>query len=383
MELPLDGVLVVDFSQFLAGPYASLRLLDMGARVIKVENPDGGDLCRSHYLSETEVDGDSTLFHAINRGKQSIALNLKTAEGLESARKLMAQADIVIQNFRPGVMDRLGVGYATAAAIKPDIIYGSISGYGAADVWADAPGQDLLAQARSGIMWLSGNSDDGPVPLGLPIADIAAGAALAQGLLGALFRHARTGRGAHVETSLLEALIDLQFEFLTTYRNNGLVPPERLQRGSAHGYLAAPYGVYPTSEGFLAIAMTPLPALAEALGKTDLFADLREPHAAFQSRDEIYRRIERHLRTRPARDWEADLSAKQVWCAEVVGWDELTAMGAFDRLGIHSVIGHASSSKLETMRSPIRLDGQRPSATVGAPLLNAHATEIRKEFDLH
>ena len=165
---PLEGVTVVDFSQFLAGPYAALRLLDLGARVIKVENPDRGDLCRHHYVSATRVEGDSTLFHAINRGKESLTLDLKSADGQEAAQRLVAGADVVIQNFRPGVIDRLGLGYEAAQVLRPGLVYGSISGYGETGDWAGLPGQDLLAQARSGLMWLSGDRGQGPVPVGLP-----------------------------------------------------------------------------------------------------------------------------------------------------------------------------------------------------------------------
>jgi len=236
MGAPLDGILIVDFSQFLAGPYASLRPLDMGARVIKVENPAGGDLCRRHYLTDTEIDEDSTLFHAINRGKESIALNLKAPDDFEKARRLIAHADVVIQNFRPKILARLGLGYDAVKALKPDIIYGSVSGYGETGAWSEAPGQDLLAQARSGIMWLSGNAEDGPVPLGIPIADITAGGNLAQGLLGALFRRATSGKGALVETSLLKALVDLQFAVSHNLLHQWRKTSGRLAKGSAHGY---------------------------------------------------------------------------------------------------------------------------------------------------
>lgn len=162
---------------------------------------------------------------------------LKSNEDLSIALELVAKADIVIQNFWPGVIERLGLGHGTVRQMKPDIIYGSISGYGDEGGWARLPSQDLLAQARSGIMWLSGNDGDGPIPIGLPLADFPAGTTLATALLGALFRRARTGEGALVETSLLEAATDVQFEMLTTYLNNGRRELKRLPSGSAHGSL--------------------------------------------------------------------------------------------------------------------------------------------------
>ncbi|MFV0358633.1 CaiB/BaiF CoA transferase family protein, partial [Tropicimonas sp.] len=175
---PLDGLLVVDLSQFLAGPYASLRLMDLGARVIKIERAGSGDLTRSLYLTDTEIGGDSTLFHAINRGKESLALDLKTEADRVALARLLARADVAIQNFRPGVIERLGFGYDTCRALNPRLVYGSISGYGEDGPWADRPGQDLLAQARSGVMWLTGDAGPAPVPIGLPVADMLAGATL-------------------------------------------------------------------------------------------------------------------------------------------------------------------------------------------------------------
>ena len=380
MTAPLTGITIVDFSQFLAGPYASLRLLDMGARVIKVENPDKGDLCRHLYLSDTNVGGDSTLFHAINRGKESIALDLKSPDGLEAARRMIAQADVVIQNFRPGVMERLGLGPAALRAIKPDVIYGSISGYGNTGSWADLPGQDLLAQARSGIMWLSGNADQGPVPVGLPIADISAGANLAQGLLGALFRHARTGQGAIVETSLLESLLDLQFEFLTTYLNNGGKVPRRTEKGSAHGYLAAPYGVYQTAEGYLALAMTPLETLSDLLALPELALLQIEPKAGFDKKAQIHRILEQVFLTRPASVWEEELGAKGVWCARVLKWHEMLAARNEGVMDMLAPVRKPADGDTQMITTPLRFDGRRSEASRLAPRLNEDGPAILREI---
>ncbi|WP_417209808.1 CaiB/BaiF CoA transferase family protein [Antarctobacter sp.] len=363
MTAPLAGITVIDFSQFLSGPYAALRLLDMGARVIKVENPDGGDLCRRHYVSDTRIKGDSTLFHAINRGKESIVLDLKTPQGLAAARRLIAQADVMIQNFRPGVIDRLGLSYDQVRAINPQIVYGSISGYGESGDWAVLPGQDLLAQARTGLMWLSGNAGDGPVPVGLPIADISAGACLTQGLLAALFRRERTGLGGHVQTSLLEALMDMQFEFLSTWLSKGETPPERMEQGSAHGYLGAPYGVYACASGHLALAMTPLDRLGAALD-LDLSGD------PFKDRETLCRRIAQRLTDKPATAWEADLGAQGIWCARVLTWDEMRRDGT-------EMVRQMLPPAL-----PIRMDGQRPPPAPSGPELNQHAAALRAEFSL-
>ena len=196
---PLEGLLVLDMAQFLSGPSAALRLGDLGARVIKVERPGGGDICRSLYLSDTEIGGDSTLFHAINRNKESVALDLKDAGDLAALHCLMGRADVLIHNFRPGVIERLGLGYEAVRVINPRLIYAGISGYGEDGPWAGLPGQDLLAQALSGALWLSGSEGHGPVPFGLSIADMLAGHVLVEGVLAALVRRGITGEGAQVQ----------------------------------------------------------------------------------------------------------------------------------------------------------------------------------------
>ena len=253
-ELPLTGLLVVDMSQFLSGPYASLRLMDLGARVIKIERPDGGDLSRRLYLSDTEIGGDSTIFHAINRNKESLAIDLKNAEDLAVLRTLLLRADIVIQNFRPGVIERLGLDYAAVSTLNPKIVYGSITGYGDEGPWVKRPGQDLLAQARSGVMWLNGDETQGPVPFGLAIADMLAGAALAQGLLaGARATRRHGSRQPCGDEPASKPWSISSSRSLSTHLNDGRRLPKRSAFRSAHAYLSAPYGVYPTQDGYLAI----------------------------------------------------------------------------------------------------------------------------------
>lgn len=207
-DLPLKGILVIDFGQFLSAPYAALRLADLGARVIKIERPDGGDICRRLYIHRLKIDDVSTTFHAINRNKEGLALNLKDANDLAIAKHLIAKADVMIQNFRPSVISRLGLGYEEVKKINPRIVYGSITGYGETGPWSKKPGQDLLAQARSGLPWLNGSGST-PNAFGLSIADMYAGNHLAQGILTGLVRRAVTGKGCLVEVSLLESLMDL------------------------------------------------------------------------------------------------------------------------------------------------------------------------------
>lgn len=362
---PLEGVKVVDFSQFLSGPYCSLRLLDLGAEVLKVENPEGGDLTRRLYLSAARIGEDSTLFHAINRGKQSITLDLKCPDGRAQAHDLIKSADIVIQNFRPGVAERLGLGFSDLSKDCPKLIYGSISGYGPDGPWANLPGQDLLVQARSGVLWLSGDRDSGPVPIGIPLADIMAGAHLAHGVLAALFRRERCGTGALVETSLLEAMVDVQFEFLTTYLNNGRKPPVRSVSGSANGYQPAPYGLYETSDGHIALAMGDITILADVLELPQL-KDLCSGGAGepgFALRDEIQATVADRLKSENSGSIESLLTGRGVWCAKVLTWEEMFSSPTFKSLDlVHTCVG---GEKL--VKSPVRIDGTRAEISGLAP----------------
>jgi crotonobetainyl-CoA:carnitine CoA-transferase CaiB-like acyl-CoA transferase len=377
-ESLLSGITVLDMSQFLAGPMAALRLSDLGARVIKIERPDGGDLCRRLYLSDTEIGGDSTLFHAINRGKESFAGNMKDPEDLKTIHALIAGADVVIQNFRPGVIERLGLDYDSANAINPRIVYGSITGYGAANEWRALPGQDLLAQARSGAMWLNGEADDGPVPFGLAVADMLAGNLLVQGILAGLVRRSVTGTGVHIETSLLEAMIDFQFEVLTTHLNDGGRLPKKSSVRNAHAYLAAPYGVYQCSDGWLALAMMPLAKLAPLLELPGL--ESYSSQEAFSRRDEIKSTIAGKLRQKTVKAWLAILEPADIWAAEVLDWPKLMQTAAFRQLDMLQTVSRDGGVSVRTTASPIRINGQRRKNDLAAPTIGKQSADIRAEL---
>jgi crotonobetainyl-CoA:carnitine CoA-transferase CaiB-like acyl-CoA transferase len=381
-DRPLNGLLVVDFSQFLSGPYCALKLADLGARVIKIERPGVGDLCRTLYLSDTDIGGTNSLFHAINRNKESFTADLRDEGDRAMLRALLARADVMIQNFRPGVIERQGFGYEAVREINPRIVYGTISGYGESGPWAELPGQDLLAQARSGLMWLTGSRDDPPMPMGLAVADMLAGAALCQGLLAALVGRGLHGRGALVQTSLLEALIDFQFEVLTTHLNDGRRPPVRSALNGAHAYLGAPYGVYRTADGWLALAMTPsLARLAELMEIPELLPFCDDARKAMRERDAIKAIIARAVAGRRTADWLAVLQPADIWCAEVLGWEELLAAEAFRRLApLQTIVGPAA--RLETTRAPLRIDGATLANPRAAPALGADREAIIAEFGL-
>ncbi len=378
---PLDGLLVLDFSQFLAGPSCCLRLADLGARVIKIERPGSGELGRQLYISNLELDGDSTLFHSINRNKQSFAANLKDPEDHERVRALIARADVLVQNFRPGVIERLGFDYESVRAINERLVYATVTGYGDSGPWRDKPCQDLLAQALSGLVWLSGDADQGPVPFGLAAADLSAGAHLAQGILACLVRRGVTGRGGLVEVSLLESVLDYQFEVLTTHLNDGGQLPRRSKVNNAHAYLSAPYGIYATTDGYLALAMTSVPRLGELLGCAPLLG-YSDPQSWFTERDEIKTILAEHLGSDTTERWLAILEPADVWCAEVFTWPRLLAHEGFKALNMTQRVSQANGATFTTTRCPIRVDGSILTSPVGAPRVGEHNEQITREFGL-
>jgi len=381
MERPLEGLVVLEFSQFLSGPYAGLRLADLGARVIKIERPDVGDLCRNLYISDTDLEGDSTLFHAINRNKESFAVNLKDKSDLELVKKLISKADIITQNFRPGVIERIGLDYETVRKLNPKIVYGTISGYGADGPWSSLPGQDLLAQSRTGLVWLNGNGGEAPTPMGLAVADMLAGHTLVEGILSAVIKRFRTNKGSHVETSLVEALLDFQFEVLTTYFNDGNRKPNRSSYNNAHAYLSAPYGIYKTSDGYIAIAMTPLPKLGELIN-LDSIKGLEDQKEWFTKRDEIKKSIGDWIVTKTTEHWLGILEPADIWCAEVLDWEKMLKHEGFNILDMVQRIKRDDGLSIETLRCPIKIDGKIFKSELAAPKIGQDNEKIINEFGI-
>ena len=381
MTKPLEGLTVLEFSQFLSGPYAGLRLADLGARVIKIERPEVGDLCRNLYISDTDLEGDSTLFHAINRNKESFAANLKDPKDIELVKKLIEKADIITQNFRPGVIERIGLDYKNVKKINPKIVYGTISGYGSDGPWSSLPGQDLLAQSRTGLVWLNGNGGEAPTPMGLAVADMLAGHTLVEGILAAVIKRFRTDNGSHVETSLVEALLDFQFEVLTTYFNDGNRKPERSSYNNAHAYLSAPYGIYKTSNGYIAIAMTPLPQLGELLDLNSI-KDLHDQKEWFTKRDEIKKDIGDWIEKQTTEHWLSILEPADIWCAKVLDWETMVKHEGFKILDMVQRIKRDDGLDIETLRCPIKIDGEIFKSSKAAPKIGNDNNSIMKEFGI-
>jgi CoA:oxalate CoA-transferase len=376
-QLPLDGLTILEFSQYLSGPSAGLRLADMGARVIKIERPGVGDACRRLSIKNLWVEGDSLLFHTINRNKESFTADLKSPEDREGIKKLIARADVLTHNFRPGVMEGFGLDYGSVEVLNPRIVYGAISGYGKEGPWKDRPGQDLLLQSMSGLAYMTGNEKDNPMPFGLSIADSLCGAQLVQGILAALVRRHKTGKGALVEVSLMESLLDFQFEFLTTYHSSGK-QPRRSQFNNGNPLLSAPYGIYGTSDGHIAVAMVNIPQLARAIGSESLGGYGQEQ--AFSHRDEIKNLLSQHLAGKPTAYWLERLHAEDMWAMEVLDWKSLTAHEGYKVLEMEQAVSTGRGKSLLTTRCPIRINGERLFSAKPAPALGQDNEKIVMEL---
>jgi CoA:oxalate CoA-transferase len=382
MRKPLEGLLVLEFSQFLAGPSAGLRLADLGARVIKIERPIKGEGGRQIAIKNIFIDGDSLVFHTINRNKESYVADLKNADDLERVKKLIAKADVMTHNFRPGVMDKIGLDYDSVKKINSRIVYGVVSGYGNEGPWANKPGQDLLVQSLSGLTHLSGTRNDGPVPFGLAVADIYCGSHFTQGILAALIKRGKTNQSVLVEVSLLESTLDLQFEVLTTYLNDGGKLPQRGSvKGTAHAYLSAPYGIYKTKDNYIAIAMGNLLPLMNVLGR-NIPAAYENSEAWFEHRDEIIVIIADALRDKTTAECLELLEPLGIWCAEVLNYKQVIEHDGYKALQMEQDVQLHDGKELKTTRCPIVIDGQKLYSSKAAPKVGVDTDEINKEFEL-
>lgn len=379
-ELPLDGFLVLDFSQFLAGPVSAMRLADLGARVIKIERPGVGDIGRTLAFAGLESDGDTLSFHIMNRNKESFAADLKNQSDLAEVKALVAKADVIIQNFRPGVIERLGLGYEDVKKINPRIVYGSASGYGTTGPWIERPGQDLLAQSISGLPWLNGQEGHPPIPVGLAVADIFTSTHLAHGITALLLRRERTGVGGFVEASLIESMLDLQFELISAKLFDSATAVKR--GAGAHAFLSAPYGLYKTTTGYLAIAMTPVPQLGQLLG-LDL-SMYEDPQSWWSEQSAIVKKLSDLLSTQSTDHWLAILDKADIWCAPVLTLPELIESEGFKELDMTQETVRRGKSgaevKIPTTRSPMKIDGKTIKHRKGAPHVGEDTEKIRKEF---
>jgi crotonobetainyl-CoA:carnitine CoA-transferase CaiB-like acyl-CoA transferase len=372
----LQGVRILSFTQFLLGPAGVQYLADMGADVIKIEPPGGKLFERTWAGCDQFLNGVSAFFLCAHRNQRSLTLDLKRPDGVAIAKRLIAEADVLVQNFRPGVMARLGLSYEDVAPLNPRLIYVSGSGYGEGSVYRDRPGQDLLIQAMSGLASISGRAGQPPTAVGGPVVDQHGAALLAMGVLAALFDRSRTGRGQKIEVTMLRAALDLQLEVLM-YHLNGA----RMQKSAtslASMIHPGPYGIYETKDGWLALSMSPLPVLQDALQLPELapLAQSRFNHAA---RERVARVLEPAMRTRTTAEWVEYLVPKGIWAAPIRDYDEVFADPAVAEGDVTEDVDHPVAGRIRLLRFPLEFSSGRAAVRRLPPASGEHTAEILRE----
>jgi crotonobetainyl-CoA:carnitine CoA-transferase CaiB-like acyl-CoA transferase len=374
----LDGVRIVSFTHFLFGPMGVQTLGDLGADVIAIE-PVGGCWQRGWGgVDNRMVDGQSVLLLAVDRNKRSIAINLKSPEGVELARKIVASSDVLVTNYRPGVLEKFGLGYDALKVAHPSLIYVAASGYGGDGPYVERPGQDLLAQAMSGLAMITGTPKTGPRPVGVSAVDHHGAAWLALSVLAALRRRDREGKGCRIDVSLLASALDLQAESLVAYlngpRTDTILSPDYIA-GWVYG---APYGIYPTRDGYMAISLGSLKNLAEALSSPEIAAF--EDSEQYAKRDEIAELVASAVAGRPNDEWVEILARHKIWHSPVNDYDAVVADPQVRHNRHFVTVESATGAPITLVTHPIRYDGEAPEVRLPPQKLGAQTAEIMREL---
>jgi CoA:oxalate CoA-transferase len=379
LKPPLDGITVIDMSRVLSGPYCTMVLADLGARVIKVERPDIGDDTRQWV---PYVGGQSAYFMAFNRHKESIALDLKNPYDREIFDSILAAGDVIVENFRPGVMDRLGYGWEALSSRHPRLVYASISGYGDSGPLSDQPAYDMIIQGVSGVMSLTGEPNGPPVRVGTSIVDLGAGVFATIGICAALAARARTGRGQKVDIAMLDGQVALLEHALASVALEPTVPT----RTGAHHPTLAPFGAYTASDGSIVIAAandTLFGSLAGALGQPELADDSRfltnDRRVANQS--SLQTEIDRILGKRTVKEWIAILREAEVPCGPINTVDKVLQDPQLRAREMFISVSDAHGNTIQTANNPVRLSGAGGRPTIArSPLLDEHREALIREF---
>ncbi|MTH79097.1 CaiB/BaiF CoA transferase family protein [Paracoccus aestuariivivens] len=376
----LDGVTVLSFNHFLSGPAAAQFLGDIGADVIAVE-PLGGAFQRNWAVGNRFVDDTSVNHMTTGRNKRSIAVDLKSPEGLAVVRRLIAKADVVMENFRPGTLDKLGLSEAEMRQINPKLIYAATTGYGGDGPYRDRPGQDVLLQAMSGLAAHTGSMESGPVAIGSVPIDHHAAALTVAGILAALFERERTGKGKRIEVNMLQAALDLQGESVTAWMNGAERNGPRGQAGMANWFSPAPYGIYAVKDGHVMISMSKPADLAEALALPQL-ADFTEKDG-FDKRAEISRMVADGMASLTADQALTRLAAAGVWHELVRDYDSLRENPQARHLGVFIDAKTQGGSDMTLLSHPIRYDGAVPAVRLAPQPLGGQTRDVLTEAGLH
>ena len=379
MPRPLAGIRLLDASQGAAGPTCAMLLADLGADVVKIE-PPGGEWGRG--LGPPFIGGTAAAFLAMNRNKRGIVVDLKHPGGADVVLRLASRSDVIVESLRPGVADRLGIGYQAVSAVNPRLVYAAISAFGQEGPWRDRPGVDGVVQAMSGLMSVTGTADGPPVKVGVPAADMAGAMMCSQGILAGLVARERTGRGQRIDVSLLDALLAFQLVPLAMYLASGQRP---VPQGSAAPY-AAPNEAFPTLDGHVMVAAyTPQrwPRLCEALCIPALATDPRfdTNEKRVEARPALRKVLEPVFGTRTTAEWVAALEKADVMCAPLLAYPELVTEEHVGQTGMLVSTMHPQIGELRSARNPVQLSGAPPIPAGGLPLRpGEHTAEVLAEF---
>ena len=379
--MPLAGVRVLDLGRHQAGPTCAMWLGDLGADVIKIENPDRGEDGRAS--GPPFFNGESAFFLSANRNKRSLALDIKRPEGQEIFRRLAAEADVVIENFRPGVMDALNIGYERVSAINPRIIYCSISGFGADGPYADRPGLDQIIQGVSGLMSVTGFEGGEPVRVGIPIADLVTGLFGAYGVLAALQARERTGRGQHIQTSLLECMVGLMSFQAVRYLNGAGTPPP----AGNHHPINAPYGVFLSKDGYITLGATGdkrWRKLCEILGTEEWLTDPRfaTNGARHENRLLLEDLISEKLQARTSDEWERIFNEAGIPCGPIYRVDQALEHPQVRHREMVVEREHPTMGTVRLLGVPIKFSETPAGVHRVPPLFAEHTDEILREIGI-
>jgi formyl-CoA transferase len=377
---PLAGIRVLEVGNYMAGPFCSMQLADLGADVLKVENPDGGDMVRG---TGPFLDGVSSSFARLNRNKRSLALNLKAPAGKEVFRQLVARSDVVVENLRPGTMADLELDYARLAEINPGLVYVAASGWGQSGPYSRLAGLDIMAQAMSGLMSITGEPDGGPVKVGVPICDLVCGLYGALGAVSALRARERDGRGQFIDVSLFEAGVSLAVWEAGRYFATGEIPR---RQGSAH-QTSAPYQAVRAADGWFTIGATSprnFEAFCSVLGLEDLLEDPRyaDVSGRLAHREDLIERIEQVTVTRPMAQWIDALQEAGVPCGAIQTYDQVFSDPQLQARGFIWKAPHPVLGDVEQLGSPMRFSRTPVRQDEAGPLLGQHSAQVLAEIGM-
>lgn len=375
----LDGILIADFSRVLSGPWCTMMLADLGAEVVKVERPGSGDETRG--WGPPFAGGESAYYLSTNRNKRSITLDLARTAHRDVAHRLVSRADVLVENFRPGTMERLGLGYDACHDLNPRLVYASITGFGSRGPKRDTPGYDFVIQAEGGVMSITGERDGEAQKVGVAIADITAGLHAAIAILAALRHRDATGDGQHVQTSLLESQVSWLANQAANHLIGGLAPT---RMGNAHPNIV-PYQVFHASDGPFVVAVANEPIWARfcaATSREDLAADERFATNAVRvaNRDELCADLEEMFGTRRRDGWIELLGRASVPCAPINSVAEVFADAQVRALGLVEQVAHPTAGAISLVRSPIEMDATPPKIRRAPPRLGEHTHEVLAEL---